>query len=109
MSSLPTTACRYDDTGITIAIMVRVPLTAEQIERGRLLGAALREARGPLTMVEVAARAHVSVETLRKIETGRSPSPEFFTIANICSALGITMEQLILKGSSSGSGVSAAS
>jgi transcriptional regulator with XRE-family HTH domain len=86
--------------------MVRVPLTAEQIERGRLLGAALREARGPLTMVEVAARAHVSVETLRKIETGRSPSPEFFTIANICGVLGITMEQLILKGSSS---VSAAS
>jgi DNA-binding XRE family transcriptional regulator len=106
VSSLPTTACRYDYTGITIAIMVRVPLTAEQIERGRLLGAALREARGPLTMVEVAARAHVSVETLRKIETGRSPSPEFFTIANICGVLGITMEQLILKGSSS---VSAAS
>jgi transcriptional regulator with XRE-family HTH domain len=60
-------------------------------------------------MVEVAARAHVSVETLRKIETGRSPSPEFFTIANICSALGITMEQLLLKGSGSVSGASAAS
>jgi hypothetical protein len=55
--------------------MVRVPLTAEQIERGRLLGAALREARGPLTMVEVAARAHVSVETLRKIETGPRTRP----------------------------------
>ena len=102
-------ACRYDYTGITIAVMVRVPLSAEQIDRGRLLGAALREARGPLTMVEVAARAHVSVETLRKIETGRSPSPEFFTIANICAALGISMEQLVLKGSGSASGVSAAS
>jgi transcriptional regulator with XRE-family HTH domain len=101
--------CRYYYTGITIAAMVRVPLTAEQIDRGRLLGAALREARGSLTMVEVAARAHVSVETLRKIETGRSPSPEFFTIANICSALGITMEQLVLEGSSSTSDVSAAS
>jgi transcriptional regulator with XRE-family HTH domain len=89
--------------------MVRVPLTAEQIERGRLLGAALREARGTLTMVEVAARARVSVETLRKIETGRSPSPEFFTIANICTALGITMERLVLEGCSSASGVSAAS
>src|SRR5919199_1606671 len=100
---------RYDYAGITIAIMVRVPLTTEQIDRGRLLGAALREARGPRTMVEVAARAHVSVETLRKIETGRSPSPEFFTIANICGALGITMEQLVVNGSRSPSGVSAAS
>ena len=63
--------------------------------------------RGPLTMVEVGARAHVSMETLRKIETGRSPSPEFFTIASICSALGITMEHLVLKGSSSASGVPA--
>lgn len=92
-----------------MAVMVRVPLTAEQLERGRLMGAALREARGALTMVEVAARAHVSVETLRKIETGRSPSPEFFTIANICGALGITMEQLVLRGSSSTAGVTAAS
>jgi DNA-binding Xre family transcriptional regulator len=45
-------------------------------------------------MVEVAARAAVSVETLRKIETGRSPSPEFFTILRICSALSITMDEL---------------
>jgi DNA-binding phage protein len=109
VSPLATAAYRYNYTGITIVGMVRVPLTAEQIERGRLLGGALREARGPLTMVEVAARAQVSVETLRKIETGRSPSPEFFTIANICGALGITMEQLVLKGSRSAPGVSAAS
>lgn len=45
-------------------------------------------------MVEIASRASISVETLRKIETGRSPSPEFFTVVRICSALGITTDEL---------------
>ncbi|TFD57413.1 XRE family transcriptional regulator [Cryobacterium suzukii] len=75
--------------------MVRVPLTTAQIKRGQDLGAALRIARGPRTMVDVASRAALSVETLRKIETGRSPSPEFFTVLQICSALGITMDGLL--------------
>ncbi|WP_308465657.1 helix-turn-helix domain-containing protein [Rathayibacter soli] len=74
--------------------MVRVPLTAAEIKRGQHLGAALRVARGARTMVDVASSASISVETLRKIETGRSPSPEFFTIARICSALGITTDEL---------------
>jgi transcriptional regulator with XRE-family HTH domain len=78
--------------------MVRIPLTAAEIRRGRDLGAALRMARGSRTMVDVASRAAVSVETLRKIETGRSPSPEFFTVRRICSALGITMDELLPPG-----------
>ncbi|MFC8302806.1 helix-turn-helix domain-containing protein [Specibacter sp. NPDC057265] len=72
--------------------MVRVPLTAEEVRRGKDLGAALRLARGQRTMVEVALGAGISVETLRKIETGRSPSPEFFTIARICAELGLSMD-----------------
>lgn len=75
-----------------MGVMVRVPLTAEEIKRGQELGAALRVARGARTMVDVALCAGVSVETLRKIETGRSPSPEFFTILRICSELGLSMD-----------------
>jgi DNA-binding phage protein len=86
---------RYYYTGITIGIMVRIPLTTDQLERGRLLGQALRNARGTRTMVEVASSAGVSVEALRKIETGRSPSPEFFTVAQVCTALGISTDQLV--------------
>ncbi len=74
--------------------MVRVPLTAEEIKRGQELGATLRMARGARTMVDVALCAGVSVETLRKIETGRSPSPEFFTILRICAELGMSMDSL---------------
>lgn len=87
----------YNHTGSTIGAMVRVPLTAEEIKRGQELGAALRAARGARTMVDVALCAGVSVETLRKIETGRSPSPEFFTILRICSELGLSMDGLVLR------------
>ena len=55
--------------------MVRTPLTPEERERGERLGRLLREARGDRSMPEVAARAGVSAETLRKIETGRAPPP----------------------------------
>lgn len=85
---------RYNHTGITICVVVRLPLSVVDLERGRLLGAALREARGTRTMVEVAAAAGVSVETLRKIETGRSPSPEFFTVVRLGFALGLSLDRL---------------
>jgi transcriptional regulator with XRE-family HTH domain len=74
--------------------MVRVPLTAEEVERGRRLGAILREARGPASLGEVAVAAGVSVETLRKIETGRIPTPAFFTVAALARVLGLSLDDL---------------
>ncbi|MEV6529288.1 helix-turn-helix transcriptional regulator [Streptomyces sp. NPDC051639] len=74
--------------------MVRTPLTPEERERGELLGQLLREARGGRSMVEVAATAGVSAETLRKIETGRAPTPAFFTVAALARVLGLSMDDL---------------
>jgi len=54
--------------------MVRNPLTPQERERGERLGRLLREARGERSMVEIASRAGISAETLRKIETGRAPT-----------------------------------
>ena len=71
-------------------------LTPEERARGQRLGAALRQARGDRSMVEVAARAGVPVETLRKIETGRIPTPAFFTVVALADAVGITLGQLAL-------------
>lgn len=45
-------------------------------------------------MVEVAARAGVSAETLRKIETGRAPTPAFFTVAALAAALQVSLDEL---------------
>lgn len=74
--------------------MVRTPLTPEERERGERLGRLLREARGDRSMAEVAAGAGISAETLRKIETGRAPTPAFFTVAALAVELGLSMDEL---------------
>lgn len=72
-----------------------MPLTRAERERGERLGALLRAARGDRSPVEVAGLAGISAETLRKIETGRIPTPAFFTVAAVAGALGVSMDQLV--------------
>ncbi len=48
-------------------------------------------------MVEIAASAGISAETLRKIETGRAPTPAFFTVAALAGALGLSMDDLLTR------------
>jgi transcriptional regulator with XRE-family HTH domain len=74
--------------------MVRVPLTPADRERGERLGLLLREARGDRSLVDVAAAAGISAETLRKIETGRIPTPAFFTVAALADALGLSLDTI---------------
>ena len=74
--------------------MVRVPLTAREIAQGRRLGEVLRAARGQRTLGSVAQAAGVSVETLRKIETGRIPTPSFATVAALADELGLSLDRI---------------
>ncbi|MFC0040591.1 helix-turn-helix transcriptional regulator [Actinomadura rayongensis] len=74
--------------------MVRHPLTPEQIEAGRRLGALLRLARAGRDLADVADAAGISPETLRKIETGRLPSPGFGTIVRLGEALDVPLQEL---------------
>lgn len=74
--------------------MVRLPLTAAELERGQLLGALLRRARTDRSMFEVAVAANISPETLRKIETGRVATPAFSTIAAISAVLGLSLDEV---------------
>ncbi len=48
-------------------------------------------------MVEVASVAGVPVETLRKIEAGRVPTPAFFTVAAIAAALDLSLADLAVR------------
>jgi transcriptional regulator with XRE-family HTH domain len=75
--------------------MVRPPLSRHEHARGERLGLLLREARGPLSMAEVAALSGVPAETLRKIETGRIATPAFFTVAALAAALGLDLKQVV--------------
>ena len=77
--------------------MVRPPLTPSERDRGRRLGALLRAARGDRSPADVAAAAGVSQEALRKIETGRVPTPTFFTVAALAGALDIPLDELVLR------------
>ncbi|MFE5409517.1 helix-turn-helix domain-containing protein [Microbacterium sp. NPDC056569] len=74
--------------------MVRLPLSAADLDRGRRLGAVLRDARGRRTMLEVALVAGVSPETLRKVESGRIATPSFQTVAAIADAVGLSLDRL---------------
>lgn len=74
--------------------MVRPILSEAERERGRRLGAALREARGERSMVDISAASGIPVETLRKIETGRIATPAFFTVAALAVALGLSLEDI---------------
>ncbi len=74
--------------------MVRDPLKPWEIERGRQLGSVLRQARGSAGLGEVAVAAGISVETLRKIETGRIPTPAFFTVVALARALNLSLDDL---------------
>ena len=75
--------------------MVRIPLTPSDRERGERLGRLLRDARAERSIVEVAGAAGISAETLRKIETGRIPTPAFFTVAALAGALDVPLDRLL--------------
>ena len=73
-------------------MMVRLPLSPEDIERGERLGVVLRRARGDRSMLSVALEAGISPETLRKIESGRVATPAFSTIAAVTDVLGLSLD-----------------
>ncbi|GAA4970218.1 helix-turn-helix transcriptional regulator [Kineococcus glutinatus] len=72
--------------------MVRLPLTPAEVDRGQRLGALLRRARGERPVLDTALAARISPETLRKIESGRVPTPAFATIAAIAGVLGLSLD-----------------
>jgi transcriptional regulator with XRE-family HTH domain len=89
--------------------MVRARLTREEIQRGVELGKSLRAARGARTTVAVAARAGLSIETVRKIEHGLVPTPASFTVAAMAAACGVTLDELAAEISAAADEVSALS
>src|SRR6478735_6444029 len=77
--------------------MVRTALTSEQRLRGRALGAAIQQLRTPISAEQLAMRARVRVDTVRKIERGAIATPGFFVIADIAGQLEVTLDDLVLR------------
>ncbi|MEU9806694.1 helix-turn-helix transcriptional regulator [Mycobacterium sp. NPDC050853] len=74
--------------------MVRLPLTAEQLAAGKRLGGLLRSARADSPLDDIARSAGISPETLRKIETGRLPTPAFGVVVQLAIALGLDLNHV---------------
>ncbi len=75
--------------------MVREPLSEPERARGLALGRALRRARADMPVRELAARAGLAEETVRKIERGCVPTPALFTVAAIAAVLDVPLDQLV--------------
>jgi transcriptional regulator with XRE-family HTH domain len=82
--------------------VVRTPLTPDERERGVALGRALQNARGGRNAAEVALRAGISLDTLRKIERGAIATPAFFTVAALARVLGVNLAALAALGTEPG-------
>jgi len=74
--------------------VVRTPLTEDERVRGAALGRALQQARGRRSAAEVALRAGISLDTLRKIERGAIATPAFFTVAALARVLDLDLASL---------------
>nr|PZN43355.1 MAG: hypothetical protein DIU60_13190 [Actinomycetota bacterium] len=57
--------------------------------------AAVDGVQRPAVPGDVAAAAGLSAETVRKIETGRIPTPALFTVAALAKTLGISLDELV--------------
>lgn len=75
--------------------MVRIPLSSFERDRGAVLGALLRDARGGRPVRDVAACAGLAEETVRKIERGAVPTPNLFAVAALAETLGLELDVLV--------------
>lgn len=69
-------------------------MTDEQQQQGKALGVRLSAMRGTVTQADLASRAGMSLDTLRKIELGKVAGPSFFFIGQIVDAAGGRLDAL---------------
>lgn len=63
-------------------------------ELGKALGAEIRRRRGGRAAAGLAASGGVNVDTWRRVEQGRVPTPGFFVVADIAGALQVGLDDL---------------
>ena len=78
-------------------LMARKPLTAEERAFGTELGRVIAERRreAQMTGQALADGARLSVDGLRKLETGRVFDPGFRTVLCLAQSLGVSLDQLV--------------
>ncbi|QWF21777.1 helix-turn-helix domain-containing protein [Nocardioides sp. LMS-CY] len=74
--------------------MPRTTLSDEEKELGRALGAEIRRRRGERPASALASSSGVNLDTWRRVEQGRVPTPGFFLVADIAGALRVGLDEL---------------
>lgn len=77
--------------------MPRKPHTADERAFGTELGRVIAEWRreADLSAQALADSARLSVDGLRKLETGRTPDPGFQTVLRLARSLDVTLDELV--------------
>lgn len=78
-------------------LVPRTPHTADQRAFGTELGLVIAERRKEAKMSgqALAENARLSVDGLRKLETGQVPDPGFQTVLRLARSLDVTLDQLV--------------
>ena len=76
--------------------MARSRLTEEDRQHGVQLGAQLGSARGAQgrSAQDLAQAARVSIDAVKRVESGRVPTPSFLIVAKIAAELGLSLDEL---------------
>lgn len=74
--------------------MGRQGLSDADKELGRALGAEIRRRRAGRAAAGLAATGGVNLDTWRRVEQGRVPTPGFFLVADIAEALHVGLDEL---------------
>ncbi len=78
-------------------LMARKPHTTDERAFGIELGRTIAERReeADMSTQELAGSARLSVDGLRKLETGRVPNPGLQTVLRLAQSLGVTLDELV--------------
>ena len=84
-----------NNPSIIIDTMPRPPLTESQKLLGRCLGQEIQRRRAGKPASLMASSSGISLDTWRKLEHGEVPTPGFFLVADMASALQVTLDDLV--------------
>jgi hypothetical protein len=74
--------------------MPRRELSEADKRLGEALGAEIRRRRGGRAAAGLAASGGVNLDTWRRVEQGKVPTPGFFLVADIADALHVGLDEL---------------
>lgn len=74
--------------------MPRRTLSDAEKELGTALGAEIRRRRGERAASALASSGGVNLDTWRRVEQGKVPTPGFFLVADIADALQVGLDEL---------------